>query len=410
MKSEFENWKRIVAGALVFLGCGLGHLHAQQGRGGGNNGGGGGGFGGFGGFGGNRTGGAASASTSAYNNNGTVGSAIISVDPQTHNIVVISDAETSLQISNVLRRLDVPKPQVLIKIVFVEVSKTDGSDIGVEGGWANNGANGFGSTAGNVMGLSGLNTVVTNFNALGQPISSSLVPGNNGGSGAFYQIVGSQYQATVKAIARGGKAQILSRPSILARDGQLAKIVVGQKVPLPSGVSYSQSGNTTIPIVNVTYTDVGIILNVTPFIGDNGLIQMIVQPQISSVSPTEKQSLSSDVSAPYLNVRSADTVVITPNSQTVVIGGLISDNKTSSETKVPFLGDIPLLGNLFKSKSKSAGKTELLIFLTPYIVEAPTQLAMLSSQETGGSQLITNSVSSEDLGRYLDTLPLKKEK
>jgi general secretion pathway protein D len=407
MKSESENWKRIVAGALVFLGCGLGQLHAQ-GRGGGN--GGGGGFGGFGGFGGNRTGGAASSSASAYNNNGTVGSAIISVDPQTHNIVVISDAETSLQISNVLRRLDAPKPQVLIKVVFVEVSKSDGSDIGVEGGFANNGANGLGSTAGNVFGLSGLNTVVTNFNALGQPISSSLVPGNNGGSGAFYQIVGSQYQATVKAIARGGKAQILSRPSILARDGQLAKIVVGQKVPLPSGVSYSQSGNTTIPIVNVSYTDVGIILNVTPFIGENGLIQMIVQPQISSVSPTEKQNLSSDVSAPYLNVRSADTVVITPNSQTVVIGGLISDNKTSSETKVPFLGDIPLLGNLFKSKSKSAGKTELLIFLTPYIVEAPTQLAMLSSQETGGSQLITNSVSSEDLGRYLDTLPLKKEK
>jgi len=407
MKSKSENWKRITAGALVILGCGLGQLHAQQGRGGNNNNGG----GGFGGFGGNRnTGGAASASTSAYNNNGTVGSAIISVDPQTHNIVVISDAETSLQISNVLRRLDAPKPQVLIKVVFVEVQKSDGSEIGVEGGWANNGADGLGSTAGNVLGLSGLNTVVTNFNALGQPISSSLVPGNNGGAGAFYQIVGSQYQATVRAIARGGKAQILSRPSILARDGQLAKIVVGQQVPLPSGVSYSQSGNTTIPIVNVTYTDVGIILNVTPFIGDNGLVQMIVQPQISSVSPTERQALSADVSAPYLNVRSADTVVITPNAQTVVIGGLISDNKSASETKVPFLGDIPLLGNLFKSKTKAAAKTELLIFLTPYIVEAPSQLAMLSSQETSGSRLITNSVSSEDLGRYLDTLPLKQDK
>jgi general secretion pathway protein D len=406
MKFASENWKKTAAFALVVLACGLGRLHAQ-GRGGG-----GGGFGGgFGGFGGNRNNGAASsATTGTYNNNGTVGSAVISVDPQTHNIVVIADDETSLQISNVLRRLDAPKPQVLIKVVFVEVTKSDGLDFGVEGGFANNGANGLGSTAGNVFGLSGLNTVVTNFNALGQPISSSLVPGNTGGAGAFYQIVGSQYQATVKAIAQGGKAQILSRPSILARDGQLAKIVVGQQVPLPTSVSYTGAGNTTIPIVNVTYTDVGIILNVTPFIGENGLVQMIVQPQISSVSPTEKQSLSADVSAPYLNVRSADTVVVTPNAQTVVIGGLISDNKSSTETKVPFLGDIPYLGALFKSKSKTAGKTELLIFLTPTIVEAPTELSMLTSRETRGSQLITNAVSSQDLERYLDTLPLKKSK
>ena len=116
--------------ALVALALLLGaavELHAQQ-RGGG----GGGGFGGFGGFGGggNNAGNTSSRSTTTFNNNGSVGNAIITVDPQTHNIIVIADEETSRQISNVLANLDVPKPQVLIKMVFLEVQRNDGSDIG----------------------------------------------------------------------------------------------------------------------------------------------------------------------------------------------------------------------------------------------------------------------------------------
>ncbi len=384
-------------------------LTAQQQRGGGGGGGFGGGGGGFGGNNGGRNTGS-SASSSLYNNNGVVGNAVISVDPQTHNIIVISDAETSLQISNVLSNLDIPKPQVLINVVFVEVQLNNSSDIGVEGGWAkNNVGNGIATGGGSVFGLSGLNSVVTNANSLGQPISSALTPGAGGvGSGGLYQIAGQDFQATLRAIAKAGKAQVLSKPSIIARDGQLAKIVVGQQVPLPSGVSYSTSGANTIPIVNVTYTDVGIILNVTPFIGANGQVEMIVQPQISSVSPNERQALSSEVSAPYINVRSADTVVVTPHSKTVVIGGLISDTKSDAESKVPILGNIPLLGNLFKSKQKSHSKTELLIFLTPYIVEAPTQLAMLSSGIVNRSQLITNSVSEKELDRFLERVPVKK--
>jgi general secretion pathway protein D len=411
MKTHFIQRYRTAISLAAFLIAGTSALNAQQ-RGGGGGGGGGGGFGGFGGGGGNNanrsTGSGSSSGT--YNNNGVVGSAIISVDPQTHNIIVISDAETSQQISNVISNLDIPKPQVLINVVFVEVQLNNSSDIGVEGGWAkNNVGNGIATGGGSVFGLSGLNSVVTNANSIGQPISSALSPGTGGaGSGGLYQIAGSDFQATLRAIAKAGKAQVLSKPSIIARDGQLAKIVVGQQVPLPSGVSFAQAGNNTIPIVNVSYTDVGIILNVTPFIGANGQVEMIVQPQISSVSPTERQSLSSDVSAPYINVRSADTVVVTPHSKTVVIGGLISDTKSDADSKVPILGDIPLLGNLFKSKQKSHSKTELLIFLTPYIVEAPTQLASLASGITQRSQLITNSVSEKELDRFLERVPVKK--
>jgi general secretion pathway protein D len=137
-------------------------------------------------------------------------------------------------------------------------------------------------------------------------------------------------------------------------------------------------------------------------------VEMIVQPQISSVSPNERQALSSEVSAPYINVRSADTVVVTPHSKTVVIGGLMSDSKTDANSRVPVLGDIPWLGNLFKSRQKSNAKTELLIFLTPHIIEAPNQLALLSGDITRQNNLMTNSTTEQELNKFLEQLPTKK--
>jgi general secretion pathway protein D len=236
-----------------------------------------------------------------------------------------------------------------------------------------------------------------------------LTPGTAGPQG-IYQIAGNDFQATLRAIATAGRSQVLSRPSILARDGQLAKIVVGQSVPLPTSVSYSTSGSTTIPIVNVTYTDVGIILNVTPFIGDNHLVEMIIQPQISAVNLTQSQTIAPGVSAPYLDIRSADTVVVTPDGQPVVIGGLISNDKSSTDSKIPFLGDIPFFGALFKTSSKTAAKTELLMFLTPHIVETPTMLGAMSTREQHQTPIINDSVPEEELDHFLERVPATKKK
>ena len=410
-----QPFKKYTAGILAVLFCTAMEVYAQQRPGGGGGIGGFGGFGGFGGgaFGGNRNNN--SSSSSQYNNNGSVGTATFSVDPDTHNIVVIADEQTAAQIQEVISHLDSPMRQVLIKVVFMEVQHNNSSDIGIEGGWANN--NAISSSAGDIFGLSGVNTVVTNFNALGQASKfGSLSPGTGTGGG-FYQIVGSDFQATLKAISQAGKAQILSRPSILARDGQLAEIVAGQSIFLPSGVAFSSVGNSgaTIPTINGSYQNVGIQLDVTPFIGANNLVQMILQPQETSVDTSTPGQViaggslfSSAVFAPNINKRSANTVVVTPDGQTVVIGGLIANNKASNDSKVPLLGDIPVLGQLFRSSSKSDSKQELLIFLTPHIVQAPGQLAALSTHEIGQSQLITNSVSEQQLDQFLDRLPVKK--
>jgi general secretion pathway protein D len=409
-------------GLAVFLAAPM-LLPAQQ-RGGF----GGGGFGGFGGFGGGFNGGSRSSSSTttsgSYNNNGTVGNATITVDPQTHNIVVIADDETSLQISNVIANLDAPAQQVLIKVVFVEVDDNKATAIGVQGSY-----NGLNNNFSQITGY------VTNYTVVGNtvvpssitPVKQSINAGNSfglpqtlsgaTGSGGIYQFLGSDFTATIQALATAGKAQILSRPSILARDGQLAEIVVGQSIYLPSGVSFTSVGTTasTVPTINGSYQNVGIQLDVTPFIGKNSLIEMILQPQITSIdTSTPGQQIvgssvfSGAVYAPDINKRSANTVVVTPDGQPVVIGGLIGSNKAANDSKIPILGDIPLLGQFFKFSAKSAQKNELLIFLTPHIIHSPDQLGSLTGHETDQSQLITNSVSEQELDHYLDRLPVKK--
>jgi len=357
-------------------------------------------FPGFGGFGQNRNNNNTSSSTRQYNAAGTVGNATISVDPETRQLIVITDEETSQQISNVVSSLDRPKPQVLIKVVFVEVSHADGSDIGVEGGFTGT-DKGITGNGANVFGLSGLNQIATNIqkNALGQPVQS-FIPTPPGAG--LYQILGQDYQVTLRAIAASGKAKILSRPSILARNSQPANILVGQSVPLITNVRYDTFGNA---INSVSYTDVGIILRVTPFITSDGQVELIVAPEISSISATDSVTISTGVQAPVIDKRSADTVVVTPDGQTVIIGGLIANRKTQSVSKIPLLGDIPFLGFAFRSTTKKDVKTELLIFLTPHIVQAPSQLAAVSAaeqQKTG----VTRSMTEEELDRYLDQLPM----
>ena len=230
--------------------------------------------------------------------------------------------------------------------------------------------------------------------------------------------MGNDFTGTLQAIATAGKAQVLSRPSILARDGQLAEIVVGQSIYLPSGVSFSAvSGtSTTVPTINGSYQNVGIQLDVTPFIGANSLVQMILQPQITSIDNSTPGQvieggsiISSAVYAPNINKRSANTVVVTPDGQTVVIGGLIGNDKSSNESKVPLLGRHSAARPIYSSSpTRRTTKSELLIFLTPHIIQMPSDLAAMSGREMSQAPLITNSIPEKELDRFLERVPVKK--
>jgi general secretion pathway protein D len=344
-----------------------------------------------------------SAGSRQYNPSGTIGEALISADPETRRIIVITDEETSQYVSQVITNLDRPKPQVLIKVVFMEVSYRNTLDVGVEGGAKHNadGAQGAGASS---FGLSGLNSAATGqvLNSLGMPVQS-LAPTPPGAG--LYQILGTDFQATLRAIAQAGKTEILSRPSILTRNSQQATISLGQEVPLVTNTRFDTLGN---QINTVSYQSVGIILRVTPFISDDDKVEMIVSPETSELADRSQWvPVANGVTAPVINSRVADTVVVVPNGQTAVIGGLMSKSKVSSDSKIPILGDIPLLGTLFKRKLKDDAKTELIIFLTPTIVRDSTQLAQATDSERDKTKAQNKTFTEEELNTFLEGLPYK---
>jgi general secretion pathway protein D len=417
--------KKAAGGIVVGLFSTLLALHAQQragGFGGGGFGGfGGGGFGG-GGFGGNR--GGSSTTSGSYNGNGQVGNATFAVDPDTHTITVVADEDTAQQIAQVINSLDQPKRQVLIKVVFLEVDHNDSLDLGLQGGWTGPVGNNNVS-AQSIQSLSQVGQGSDIINALGQTMatpSGGAVSSTTAGStastvgGGFAQIVGKDFQVTLQAIAQAGKSEVLSRPSIMARDGQLAEIVSGQSIYLPTGVTTGTAGTTgsTLTTINGAYQNVGIQLDVTPFIGANNMVEMILEPQDTAVdTASQGQVISSGASgtifAPNIDKSSANTVVVTPDAQTVVIGGLISNNKSINKSQVPLLGDIPLLGDLFKHTSTTRDKKELVIFITPHIIQAPEQLGGLyGSEKAQASSFVTNSFTEKELDQFLQKVPTKK--
>jgi len=415
MIKQHTNGRKFFTSILsVCLGLAF-HATAQQ-RGGG---GGGGGFGG-GGFGGAaRSGTSTSAGTTSrqYPNNTTIGDAYFSIDPETRRVVYIADEATALAISQVLTNLDRPKPQVLIKCVFLEVTRDDSSDIGLEGYYSKNLGNSWNSgglvTNYAVISNNIVPTSITGgkgsqmFN--GSNIFGLPAPGTFSGGNGLYQILGQDFMVTLHAIAQVGKSKILARPSILARNNQPATITIGQSIPLITGTSYDSLGNQHN---SITWTSIGVILQVTPFITKDGMVEMIVAPQISRLDPTISIPISTTangqtISTPVIDIRSANTVVDTADGLPVIIGGLIQDTKTDTVTKIPLLGDIPLLGNLFTRKQKDEAKSELIIILTPHVVQATTEIAALTTKERDRSSAI-KGLSEEELNKFLDELPKKK--
>ncbi len=321
-----------------------------------------------------------------YPSSTQVGQASISTDPETRKLVVVTDDKTAEDIGKVIANLDRPAPQVLIKVVFVEATYSKGLDLGVEGSYTKD------------MGNSNTGSVSQAFSGI------AGLTGAAAGDGGIYQVLGSDFQVTLHALAQAGKTEILSRPSILARNNQMATISLGQRVPIVTGTRFDSLGN---QYNTITYENVGIILQVTPFITSDGMVEMIVTPQTSELAdrsqwvPTSSGP-SGTINSPVINSRSADTVVIVPDRQTVVIGGLMLNQNQQVDSKIPVLGDIPLLGAAFRRRVKSDSKTELLIFLTPHIVGRPSELAALTSEERERST-IPNTISEEQLNRFLET-------
>ena len=295
------------------------------------------------------------------------GQVYVVADQDTNSLLVATATKYQEHVKEVIAELDRPVAQVLIKVLIAEVTHDNSEDLGVDFSILNRRGTAAGSPG---------QTFGTNF-------GTAAATG-----GLVVNLLESNVNVTLRALAQAGKLDVLSRPYILASDNQLASITVGSEVPFVTNTRIDSLGGQTNTI---QYQDIGIILNVTPHINPDGLVILDVAPEISSLTQSSV-TISNGVTAPIYAKRSADSRVGIMNGQTIVIGGLMEDRKTSTVQKIPILGDIPLIGPLFQRNQVKKSKTELLIFLTPHVAQRPDVLKAMSQDELKGTKLTPGAV------------------
>ena len=420
MTTKFLQFGRLALGLVLGLwttsqclaGGGGGGGGFGGGGGGGGRGGGGGGAGG-GGFGGGGAG-AGAATTRTYPNATSPGPVSVSVDPDSGNLLVSTDEKTFLSISNLIQKIDVPKPEVLINVVFLEVTHDNALDFGIEGNYTKVypgqmiGSNILATASGLVTNYFNTAPVISggpNYNLAAAGTSGATIGTSQMPNGAFLgTFSGDNFTATIRAEAAKNNLDIVSRPSIVVRNNQPASLLLGSQVPIPQSVTYSAT--TGLPIVTTAYQPVGITLDVTPTIhGDH--VEMILNPGISSLSSTSVQ-IAAGYTEPVIDSRNVSTVVDVQDGSTVVIGGLMENDKAAIDTKIPFLGDIPLLGALFKRTERDHTRTELVVFVTPHIINTPADFADMSARESDRVEMGKASFTEKELNQVFDKVPFKK--
>lgn len=301
----------------------------------------------------------------------------IIADSSQNALVVKADPQLMREIESAIQQLDIRRQQVLIEAAIIEVEGTDADQLGVQ--WAlGDISSGVGLISFDNVGSS-LASLAAGYltggaSGLGQALTgagSSLVLGDyKEGSDGSRQL----YGALIQALKENTKSNLLSTPSIVTMDNEEAYIVVGENVPFVTG-SVSTSNGTVNPYTTIERKDVGVTLKVIPHIGENGTVRLEVEQEVSGVKNSKGQA--SDL---VTSKRAIKTAILAEHGQTVVLGGLISDNSVYSRQSVPGLGAIPGVGRLFRSDSKSNQKRNLLVFIHPTIVGSGEDVRRLSQQ------------------------------
>jgi len=305
-------------------------------------------------------------------------------DKATNTLVIMAEREDFKIIENIIKQLDVPRPMVYIEALIMEVNTTKDFKLGVE--WS------FLKDTGNPTGTEGAGSAA--FISSGTGVLSSLATTTAGvlgfPSGFAMGIIGAGIKigdvtfptigAMVQAYKHDKDVSILSTPQIMTLDNEEAEINVGSNVPYitqqqQSTTSTSVASTSTVGYNTYEYRDVGVILNITPHINEENFIRLKISQQVTKVTSDSTEK------APTTLKRTAKTTVVVKDNETIVIGGLINDSTEVGISKVPLLGDIPLLGWLFKSKTVKREKTNLYVFLTPHIVRTQQEAAKLYQEK-----------------------------
>jgi general secretion pathway protein D len=321
----------------------------------------------------NSMGGGSAATSALTSTSQPATGGIIQAEPASNSIIITAPEPLYRNLRQVIEQLDQRRAQVYIESLIVEVSSTNAAELGIQWqGIVGSGSKnvGFGGTNyTNAAGVPGSNIVNLSKNVEGilnpSLAAGNLVPPAPGLNLGLITKFNGQYgmSALITALATTQGTNILSTPNLITLDNEEARIVVGQNVPIVTG-QYAQTGtNTSVtPFQTISRQDVGLTLRVRPQISDNGVVKMQIYQEVSSIY---NQNFSSGI---ILNKRNIESNVLVDDGSIIVLGGLIEDSYSDGSSGVPFLESIPIIGALFRSDSKSRAKTNLLVFIRPYIL------------------------------------------
>jgi general secretion pathway protein D len=294
----------------------------------------------------------------------------ITSDESTNSLVIIASPDDFRVVKQVIDKLDVRRRQVLIDTVILELTSDDTSSKKV-------GVHGPTQLSNDVAGFLG-GQFGTNSLGLTQDLLSGLAVGVFGptvsvpfaAATGLTEVDVPAFGIVLQALASNSSVDIVSNPQLLTLDNEEAKIVVGRKIPFPTNTTFSQFGQ---PIVSFQREDVATTLKVTPRVNSSNYVTLEVNVESAEVEQNNF-GLDQNQAGLVTSKREVETAALVGDNQTVVLGGLVGTTDTRAETKVPILGDLPVIGVLFRSNTKSYRKSNLMIFLTPHIIDDPEDM------------------------------------
>ena len=298
----------------------------------------------------------------------------IQADPATNSLIITASEPQYRQLRAVIDKLDARRAQVYVESLIAEVNVDKAAEFGIQ--WQGP----IGGKGDSLIGLLG-----TNFGSGGNNILQlstqklgTAVPGRGVNLGVAARSNGVYFLGFLaRFLEESGAGNILSTPNLLTLDNEEAKIVIGKNVPFVTGQFTNTgggSGGSINPFQTIERKDVGLTLRVKPQISENGTVKMAIFQEVSSVEPSSVNSATGLIT----NKRSIESNVLVEDGSVIVLGGLLQDEYAGNQEKVPGLGDVPVLGNLFKSESRSRKKTNLMVFLRPVVVRDAAATSALS--------------------------------
>ncbi|MBV8121838.1 MAG: type II secretion system secretin GspD [Alphaproteobacteria bacterium] len=299
------------------------------------------------------------------------------VDAPRNALIIIGSAQDYQRVRPLLEALDKAPREALIEVTVAEVDLNDANNLGVE--WTV--VTPFGATRTQAFGTGGnvLTPPLPNGTGGGSVNGTGLSPlGTSGFNYTILNNLGDVY-VVLNAFAQNNGLSVLSTPRVLAESGQAANIEVGTQVPIITGqttTNVAQNGGTSGILQSIQYTQTGVLLSVRPVIHSGNRIDLTISQEVSQALPNNTVGITS----PLIQNRNVSTQLSLADGQTVVIGGMIAENRTDNEGGIPYLKDIPGLGILFRSQMLSKTRTELLVFITPYVISNDSDAAAITRQ------------------------------